>query len=176
VLLVCGVGVVRKDGLPASRIRVFWRSLLTWAAPIIAAAVGIRLMNPVAQPAGTTFLLVLLASAGLTIWSTLLPDRGIPDWMPIHGWCPDNPGERKTITTSTIVSFLMLAILSVYIVSLNLTHPVKSIIRAIWLLVLVKDSCYKLPFFAFTLAFLSLGQGRPQAERMSSFATSYQVR
>jgi len=79
VLLICGVGVVRKDGLPASRIRVFWRSLLTWAAPFIAAAVGIRMMNPVARPAETTFLFVLLATAVLTIWSTLLPDRGIPD-------------------------------------------------------------------------------------------------
>lgn len=78
VLLICGVGVVRKDGLPASRIRVFWRSLLTWAAPFIAAAVGILLLNPVARPAGTTFLVVLLA-AGMAVWSTLLPDRGIPD-------------------------------------------------------------------------------------------------
>jgi hypothetical protein len=37
------------------------------------------MMNPVARPAETTFLVVLLAAAGLTIWSTLLPDRGIPD-------------------------------------------------------------------------------------------------
>ena len=80
VLLVCSVGVVRKDGLPASRIWVFWRSLLTWAAPLIAAAVGIRLLNPAAWTAETTLLVVLLlATVGLTVWSTLLPDRGIPD-------------------------------------------------------------------------------------------------
>jgi eukaryotic-like serine/threonine-protein kinase len=78
VLLVCGVGVVRKDGLPASRLRVFWRSLLTWVAPFIAASAGVILMNPVARPAGTTLLVVLLA-AGMIVWSTLLPDRGIPD-------------------------------------------------------------------------------------------------
>jgi serine/threonine protein kinase len=78
VLLVCGVGVVRKDGLPASRFRVFLRSLITWAALFVPAAVGVLLMNPVARPAATTFLVVLLA-AGLTVWSTLLPDRGIPD-------------------------------------------------------------------------------------------------
>ena len=78
VLLICSVGVVRKDGLPASRIRVFWRSLLTWVAPLIPVAFGVLLLNPVARSAGTTFLVVLLA-AGMIAWSTLLPDRGIPD-------------------------------------------------------------------------------------------------
>jgi len=57
----------------------------------------------------------------------------------------------------------MLAILSVYIVSLNLTHPVKSIIRAVWLLVLVKDSCYKLPFLLLPLlSYRSAKGGRKQ--------------
>jgi hypothetical protein len=77
VLLVCGVGVVRKDGRPASRIRVFWRSVLTWGIFIPAAAGAIRL-NPVAWPTETAVLVVLMM-AGLTVWSTLLPDRGIPD-------------------------------------------------------------------------------------------------
>ena len=58
---------------------------------------------------------------------------------------------KKTITTNTIVSFLMLAILSVFIVILNLTHPVESIISAVWLLALLKDSCYKLPFLLLPL-------------------------
>jgi hypothetical protein len=40
VLLAFGLGVVREDGLPASRIRVFWRSLLTWSVLFIPDVVG----------------------------------------------------------------------------------------------------------------------------------------
>jgi uncharacterized RDD family membrane protein YckC len=78
VLLIFGVGVVRKNGLPASRIRVFWRSFLTWAMPFILAGIIAVLLNPVARPILTSVLVVLMMG-GLTAWSTLLPDRGIQD-------------------------------------------------------------------------------------------------
>jgi eukaryotic-like serine/threonine-protein kinase len=77
-LRVCGVGVVRKDGRAASRIRVFWRSVLTWGMLFIPAAAGAIWLNPFDWRTGT-MVLVILMMAGLTVWSTLLPDRGIPD-------------------------------------------------------------------------------------------------
>jgi len=77
VLLAFGLAVVRKDGLPASRIRVFWRSLLTWA-PLFILPAAAALLNPLAWPILTSVLAILLVG-GLTVWSTLLPDRGIPD-------------------------------------------------------------------------------------------------
>ena len=78
VLLIFSVGVVRKDGLPASRIRIFWRSFLAWATPFILAGIIAALLNPFARPILTS-VMVILMTVGLTAWSTLMPDRGIPD-------------------------------------------------------------------------------------------------
>jgi hypothetical protein len=89
VLLVFGVSVVRKDGRRASRIRVFWRSLLTWVAPFILALLVFILAGmalaptpPVGAPTVvvyTTISILGLFMMGLIACSTLLPDRGIPD-------------------------------------------------------------------------------------------------
>jgi hypothetical protein len=78
LLLIFGIGVAGKDGRPASRIRTFWRSLLTWVPLFILGVGGTILLDPVARPMGTVALVILIA-AGLTVWSTLLRDRGIPD-------------------------------------------------------------------------------------------------
>ena len=87
-LLVFGVSVVRKDGRRASRIRVFWRSLLAWVTPFILALpvfilAGMVLEPTVAVPtvvaSKAVSILGLLAMASLIACSTLLPDRGIPD-------------------------------------------------------------------------------------------------
>jgi hypothetical protein len=85
VLLGFGVSVVRKDGRRASRIRLFWRSLLTWVAPLILAQIVYILVviveGPV-EPAAASVPGLLVTGcliACLTAWSTLLPDRGIPD-------------------------------------------------------------------------------------------------
>jgi eukaryotic-like serine/threonine-protein kinase len=78
ILLVFGLGVVREDGLPASRIRVFWRSLLTWAVLFIPDTVGRGLRELFYWPTGIQ-VVVILMMASLTVWSALLPDRGIPD-------------------------------------------------------------------------------------------------
>jgi hypothetical protein len=70
--------LTNADGRPASRIRVFWRSVLTWGMLFIPAAAGAIRLNPFDWRTGTMALVVLMM-AGLTVWSTLLPDRGIPD-------------------------------------------------------------------------------------------------
>ena len=88
VLLVFGVSVVLKDGRRASRIRVFWRSLLAWVTPFILALpvfilAGMVLEPTVAVPtvvvSKAVSILGLLAMASLIACSTLLPDSGIPD-------------------------------------------------------------------------------------------------
>jgi eukaryotic-like serine/threonine-protein kinase len=79
VLLVIGVGVVRKDGRIASRGRVFLRSVITWVPLYILTVV----MSAVALNRGSLephdVILVTLIAAGVAAWSTLQPDRGIPD-------------------------------------------------------------------------------------------------
>jgi ferredoxin-type protein NapH len=77
---------------------------------------------------------------------------------------------KKTITASMIVSFLMLAILSVFILTPHLAHPVKSLISAVWMLTLAaltflilktgKTSRYRSIFFiifafSFVLSFVA---------------------
>jgi ferredoxin-type protein NapH len=77
---------------------------------------------------------------------------------------------KKTITTSIIVSFVMLAILSIFILTPHLAHPVKSIISAVWMLTLAaltflilktgKTSRYRSIFFiifafSFVLSFVA---------------------
>jgi uncharacterized RDD family membrane protein YckC len=78
VLLTTGVAVVRKDGLRASRWRVFWRSLVTWMPFFLIPVIGIAMLTPLIGkwPA------VLVATAiiiGLTAWSLLLPERSLQD-------------------------------------------------------------------------------------------------
>ena len=87
VLLVFGVSVVRKDGRRASRLRVFWRSLLTWATFFILALPIFILVGMVIEPTVAVSTVVVhtavsilgLFMIGLIVCSTLLPDRGIPD-------------------------------------------------------------------------------------------------
>lgn len=87
VLLVFAVSVVRKDGRRASRIRVFWRSLLAWMAPVILTLPVFILLGMVLEPTVavpmvvvyTTVSILGLLMTGLIACSTLLPDRSIPD-------------------------------------------------------------------------------------------------
>jgi hypothetical protein len=85
LLWVLGLKVVRADGPPATRLRVFWRSLIVWS-PL---AVWMVLWSLLFWPAIQSFSGgALLAAAGILIWSTylglaiwsaLLPGRGIAD-------------------------------------------------------------------------------------------------
>lgn len=45
VMLICGVAVVRKDGRPASRGRIFWRSLVAWS-PVWCGPILLALLIP----------------------------------------------------------------------------------------------------------------------------------
>ena len=76
VLLATGVVFVRRDGQRASRLRMFWRSLVAWV-PVWLAFI------PTLEVAEKTHILRgLVATAGLlvlTVCSILLPQRGLPD-------------------------------------------------------------------------------------------------
>jgi len=75
-LFAAGVAFVRRDGARASRLRLFWRSLVAWSpvwAGFIFAGIGIEKHEPWPGllAAGLLLLLALL--------STILPQRGLPD-------------------------------------------------------------------------------------------------
>ncbi len=73
VLLIAGVTFVRKDGAPASRLRVFWRALLTWSPFLVALACkGLFSVS-------TVTLFSLAAICVLTAVSVALPERGLAD-------------------------------------------------------------------------------------------------
>ena len=73
VLLIAGVTFVRQDGMPASRLRLFWRALVAWS-PIF---LIFYLCAIVPSPRQAWLAVGLLG--GLTILSLLQPERGIPD-------------------------------------------------------------------------------------------------
>jgi len=77
VLLASGVTFVRRDGAPASRLRVFWRGLVAWS-PLLAApfVFGFLKLAAGGVVAGTIAAVLVCA---LTVISLSLPTRGLPD-------------------------------------------------------------------------------------------------
>ncbi len=94
VLLIAGVTFVRRDGIRASRLRMFWRGLVAWGALVLVmfvAWVSICVVAGVAAGLRPTLNLPLnawglawasvstLLLCALTILSITLPKRGLPD-------------------------------------------------------------------------------------------------
>jgi eukaryotic-like serine/threonine-protein kinase len=77
LLRIFGLAVARTDGRRASRLRVFWRSLIAWS-PVLLAPVLIAVLVSVLGPYGGGALVVALV-AGLVGWSLALPGRGLQD-------------------------------------------------------------------------------------------------
>lgn len=78
-----GIAIVTRNGVRASRLRTFWRSLIAWS-PILLMPVVLILLKPLTDayfPGGKLALLyaLLLVYAILVIWSFLLPNRGLQD-------------------------------------------------------------------------------------------------
>lgn len=76
VLLATGVTFVRRDGLRASRLRLFWRALVAWVPVLFAGGCGIVVVHD--RP-HVVALVGMATVAVLTLWSLLLPTRAIPD-------------------------------------------------------------------------------------------------
>ena len=77
VLLVTGVTFVRRDGLRASRLRVFWRALVAWS-PVVLGVVFAAALSPWLGMFGGA-LAVLLVLGVLAILSIAWPRRGLAD-------------------------------------------------------------------------------------------------
>jgi len=73
-LLLCGlrIAVVAADGSRASRLRTFWRSLITWS-PCLLLAIPFVLMASIAVYSVLTILIALV------VCSASMPERGLPD-------------------------------------------------------------------------------------------------
>jgi len=79
VLLVTGVTFVRRDGLRASRLRVFWRALVAWSPVVLGAVLAVTL-KPVFGIFGGA-LAAMMLTGGLAILSIALPKRGLADLL-----------------------------------------------------------------------------------------------
>ncbi len=76
VLLATGVTYVRRDGMKASRLRLLWRSVVTWSPVAGAVVMGIAAMG---TKSVSLALLSGLPMIILTVWSLWLPERGLQD-------------------------------------------------------------------------------------------------
>ena len=72
-----GVAIVRTDGVRASRLRVFWRSIVAWS-PVLLAPVLIVMLRPLVGMFWAGALLGALI-IGLAVLSVTLRQRSLPD-------------------------------------------------------------------------------------------------
>jgi hypothetical protein len=82
VLRMLGLAVVKKDGARASRLRIFWRSVIAWSPALL----SITLMEPQLHVFGAfsgeravAISLALILAVSLVVWAALLPERGLQD-------------------------------------------------------------------------------------------------
>jgi serine/threonine protein kinase len=77
LLRILGLAIVTRRGSGASRLRVFWRTLITWS-PVALLAILCVLLVPFAEMAWAVSL-GLAPWLALVIWSALLPQRSLQD-------------------------------------------------------------------------------------------------
>ena len=82
VLLIAGVTYVRRDGLPASRLRLFWRSLVAWglAVPVVGLSLAGMAKHLTWQPWLGLALLGVLALVSVGLRERGLQDRLAGTW------------------------------------------------------------------------------------------------
>jgi hypothetical protein len=77
VLLIAGVTFVRGDGARASRVRVFWRAIVTWSPLALAAILFGFVYHAIGAPAAGIGAAIFFI--GLAAISLALPNRGLAD-------------------------------------------------------------------------------------------------
>ena len=77
-MFVFGIAVVTKDGDRASRLRTFWRSLVTWS-PCVLLPMFMVLLKMSGLANTWSLYLVFAMLIALVAWSVSMPERGIPD-------------------------------------------------------------------------------------------------
>ena len=78
LMYVFGIAVVTKDGSRASRLRTFWRSLVTWSPCVLLPVLMVLLTTSGLAITWSVYLALALVIA-LVAWSASMPERGIPD-------------------------------------------------------------------------------------------------
>jgi hypothetical protein len=78
VMLAFGVDCVTRSGALASRPRMLWRTIV-FNVPVLSAPLVVALVFPLVRELVPSLLAVLAALALLTVWSSLLPTRGLTD-------------------------------------------------------------------------------------------------
>ncbi len=73
-----GVDYVIRNGRPASRLRMFWRSIL-FNSPVLLGPVLLAFIFPLVQDLTLSLLLIVCLVMGLTLLSLMLPKRGVAD-------------------------------------------------------------------------------------------------
>ncbi len=76
VMLTCGVAVARPDGTRATRLRCFWRSLVTWS-PWVLFPIIMAFLTPSLGAINAVIMAGLLAL--LAVISVMLPNRSLQD-------------------------------------------------------------------------------------------------
>jgi len=76
LLHLLGIVIVTRTGARASRLRIFWRSLITWSPCPLALIALVPFGDPGMMSGLPIISAVLIA---LAVWSALMPNRGIPD-------------------------------------------------------------------------------------------------
>ena len=78
IMLMFGVHCVTRRGVPASRLRMLWRTIV-FNAPIILGPIALALIYPVTQELTVSILLIVGVMLMISIGSLLLPIRGLSD-------------------------------------------------------------------------------------------------
>ena len=78
IMLMFGVDCATHSGVLASRPRMLWRSIV-FIAPVLSAPIVLALIFPLVQALAPSLLAIVGAIAVITVWSSLLPARGLAD-------------------------------------------------------------------------------------------------
>jgi hypothetical protein len=77
LLRLAGITFVRRDGAPASRLRIFWRALVAWSPLVLAVVLSSAHVFHAGSLLRSAFAAILVL--GLAIFSLAFPDRGAQD-------------------------------------------------------------------------------------------------
>ena len=78
ILVMFGVDCATRRGALASRPRMLWRSIV-FNAPVVLAPIVVALVAPLGLSLVASLLTIVGAIAVITVWSSLLPARGLAD-------------------------------------------------------------------------------------------------
>jgi hypothetical protein len=79
LLRIAGITFVRRDGAPASRLRLCWRNLISWSPLGMALLCFVLCKTSLGSP--TASILAALPVAILVPFSMMLPNRGLQDML-----------------------------------------------------------------------------------------------